>query len=149
MNMVRSMVFASGLPLNFWGDAAEYAVYILNTSPTKGNIRHVSPIQMLIKRTPVLSDMGMFGSPCTVHRYSKNKSLGERGKAALIIGKSDERKGYRVYIPKDRIVMVTQHVRNVETLNDNQNYQLSRFSKGVIDQEELDDTVQTRIRDHD
>ena len=25
MNMVRSMVFASGIPLKFWGNAAEYA----------------------------------------------------------------------------------------------------------------------------
>ena len=35
MNMVRSMVFASNLPLYFWGDAAEYAAYILNRSRTK------------------------------------------------------------------------------------------------------------------
>nr|CCA17046.1 hypothetical protein HCAG_04640 [Albugo laibachii Nc14] len=77
------------------------------------------------------------------------KSLGERGKAALIIGKSDEMKGCRVYIPKDRIVMVTQHVRNGETLNDNQNCQLSRFLKGIVDQEELDDMGETRKRDQD
>nr|CCA24530.1 hypothetical protein TcasGA2_TC015470 [Albugo laibachii Nc14] len=104
MNMVRSMVFASGLPLNFWGDAAEYAVYILNTSPTKGNIRHVSPIEMLSNMTPALGDIVVFGMPSC---------------------------------------------RNVATLNDNQNYQLSRFSKGVIDQEELDDMSESRKRDHD
>nr|CCA15801.1 hypothetical protein TcasGA2_TC004282 [Albugo laibachii Nc14] len=54
-----------------------------------------------------------------------------------------------LYLTADRIVMVTQHVRNVETLNDNQNYQLSRFSKGVINQEELDDMSESRKRDHD
>ena len=45
--------------------------------------------------------------------------------------------------------MVTQHVRDVETLNDNQKSQLSRILKGVVDQEELDDMVATRKRDHD
>ncbi|POM58937.1 Mitochondrial Carrier (MC) Family [Phytophthora palmivora] len=69
-------------------------------------------------------DIVVFGSPCTVHQDAKNKSLGERGKPAMIIGKSDEMKGYRVYIPKDKVVVVTQHVRNVKTLTDEQNDQL-------------------------
>ena len=58
-------------------------------------------------------------------------------------------KGYRVDIPKDRIVIITQHVRNVKTSNDNKNTQLSRFLKRVVDQEELDDMGETRKRDRD
>jgi hypothetical protein len=46
MNMVRSMVFACGLPLSFWGDAAEYAAYILNRSSSKGNPGSKSPMQI-------------------------------------------------------------------------------------------------------
>ena len=68
--------------------------------------------------------MVAFGSPCTVHRDASNKSLGERGKQGIIIGKSDEMKGYRVYLPREKIVMVTQHVRNVETPTEEQNAQL-------------------------
>ncbi|KAG2858894.1 hypothetical protein PC129_g7246 [Phytophthora cactorum] len=34
INMARCMVFACGLPLSFWGDAVQYAAYILNRSPT-------------------------------------------------------------------------------------------------------------------
>lgn len=37
MNTVRSMIFGSGFPLKFWINAAEYAAYILNRSPTKAN----------------------------------------------------------------------------------------------------------------
>jgi len=135
MNMVRSMVFACGLPLSFWGDAAEYAAYILNRSPSKGNPGSKSPMEMLTKRTPDVSDIVAFGSPCTVHRDTKNMSLGVRGKSAMIIGKSDEMKGYRVYLPKDRVVVVTQHVRNVETLTVTQNEQLKRVH--LQDSEEL------------
>ncbi|GMF17717.1 unnamed protein product [Phytophthora fragariaefolia] len=103
--MVRSMVFACGLPLSFWGDAAEYAAYILNRSPSKGNPGSKSPMQMLTMRTPDLCDIVAFGSSCTVHHDAKNKSLGERGKPAIIIGKSDEMKRYRVYLPRDRVVV--------------------------------------------
>ncbi|CAI5711699.1 unnamed protein product [Peronospora destructor] len=81
---------------------------------------------MLTSKIPTLSDIVIFGSPCTVHQDAKNKSLDARGKRGLIIGKSDEIKGFRVYIPGDKVVVVTQHVKNVETLNKEQNEQLRR-----------------------
>ena len=92
MNMVRSMVFASGLSLTFWGDAAEYAAYILNTSPTKANEGSKSPIALLTKKQPVLSDIVVFVSTFTVHLHTQNKSLGMRGKETIIIGKNDQMK---------------------------------------------------------
>lgn len=124
INIVRSMLFACKLPLRFWGDAAGYALYILNWSPSKANLGRNSPLQMLTKGLPDFSDIVDFGSPFTVHIDARNKSLGERGKHGIIIGKSDERKGYRVYLPKEKIFIVTQHVRNLETLTEEQNAQL-------------------------
>lgn len=67
----------------------------------------------------------MYGSECTVHRDAKNKSIDERGKPAIISGRSDETKGYRVYL-KENIFVVMKHVRNVETLTSQQNEQLRR-----------------------
>lgn len=81
-------------------------------------------MQMLTKGLPDFSDIVDFGSPCTVHIDARNKSLGERGKHGIIIVKSDERKGYRVYMPKEKIFIVMQHVQNVETLTEEQNAQL-------------------------
>ena len=134
--MVRSMVFSSGLPLTFWDDAAEYAAYILNRSPIKANEGGISPIEMLTKKIPVLSDIVLFGSPCIVHRKTANKSLGDRGKTAIIIGKDDEMKGFRVFIPIERVVVVTQHVKNVETLTNVQGRDINKTSHGTEGQEE-------------
>uniref|UniRef100_A0AAV1UCR1 Integrase catalytic domain-containing protein n=1 Tax=Peronospora matthiolae TaxID=2874970 RepID=A0AAV1UCR1_9STRA len=134
-NMVRSMPFACRLPLSFQGDAAEYAMYILNRRPSKANMGRQSPLQMLRKRIPDLSDIVAFGLPCTVHRDASNKSLGKRGKQGIIIDKSDEMKGYRVYLPREKTVIVTQHVRNVETLTKEQNAQLRRVHPTVEDGE--------------
>lgn len=61
-----------------------------------------------------------------MHRDARNKLLGERGKQGLVIGRSDEMKGYKVFISNEKIVVVTQHVRNVETLTKEQNAQLRR-----------------------
>ena len=63
----------------------------------------------------------IFGSRCTVHLHTSINSLGVRGKNAIVVGKSDEIKEYRVYILKECIVVVSQRVQKVETLNDNQN----------------------------
>ena len=105
--MVRCMTYGCGLPLIFWGDAAEYAAYIVNRTPSNANTDRQSP---LTKIMPALTDIAV----CTVHRNAKNKSLGERGKAVLIIGQNGEIKGYRVYISSEKVVIVTQHVQNVE-----------------------------------
>ena len=124
MNMVRSMLFASGLPKSFWGDSAKYASYILNRSRTKANPRVVSPMELLTNKVPVLNDIVAFGSTCSVHVDAKNKSLGERGKAGIITSKGAETKGYKVYVPKEKVVVVTQHVRNIEALKDVRNAKL-------------------------
>lgn len=73
LNIVRSMIFAIGLPVRFRGDAADYAVYILHKSPTIGKLKHISPIQMLTKK-PVLSDIVVLGLPSIVHEDSKKTS---------------------------------------------------------------------------
>uniref|UniRef100_A0AAV1TQS0 Integrase catalytic domain-containing protein n=1 Tax=Peronospora matthiolae TaxID=2874970 RepID=A0AAV1TQS0_9STRA len=97
MNMVRSMIFASNLPLSFWGDVAEYASYILNRCKTKSNPGCASPLEILTGKAPVLTDI-----------------------AGIVIGRGGETKGYKVYIPVDKVVVVTQHVQNIEAPQDDQ-----------------------------
>ncbi|GMF57079.1 unnamed protein product [Phytophthora fragariaefolia] len=55
-NMVRCMIFESGLAPSFWCDAAEYATYILNRSPTRANPDRQSPLQVLTGVMPSLHD---------------------------------------------------------------------------------------------
>ena len=62
------------------------------------------------KKVPKLTDIVTFDSVCTIHVEAKYKSLGKRGRAAIVIGKSDETKRYIVYIPEVKVVLVTQHV---------------------------------------
>uniref|UniRef100_A0AAV1U951 Reverse transcriptase Ty1/copia-type domain-containing protein n=1 Tax=Peronospora matthiolae TaxID=2874970 RepID=A0AAV1U951_9STRA len=127
MNMARCMIFASGLPLNIWGDAVEYAAYILNRAPTNSNAERMSPMKVLTDQTPSLGEIVVFGSPCTVYRDPKKKNFAPRGQKGIIIGIDEETKGYRVYLPKDKVVVVSQHVQNIETLNKTQNKQVQEL----------------------
>ena len=44
----------------------------------------------------------------------------------MIIGKNDETKGFKGYLPMEKIVITAQNIRNVETLNSAQNTQLQK-----------------------
>ncbi|GMF15398.1 unnamed protein product [Phytophthora fragariaefolia] len=114
-NMVRCMIFESGLAPSFWSDAAEYATYILNRSPTRANPDRQSPLQVLTGVIPSLHDVVAFGTTCTVRRDQKKQTLKKRAAVGRIIGKDQRTKGYRVYLPTERIVLVTHHVTNLAT----------------------------------
>ena len=119
--MARSMIVACRLPLKFWGDAVEYAAYILNRSPTRANEARASPIQILTNHAPDLRKIVVFGSICSVYRDPRKDSLKQRSVVGVIIGASNEIKGYRVFLKKDNKVVTTQHVTDIKTLNKDQN----------------------------
>ena len=74
LNLARSMMFACGLPFHFWGDAVQYASYILNRSPTRANAKRASPLEVLTGKVPDLRKIVVFGSTCSV-RSAAAKAL--------------------------------------------------------------------------
>uniref|UniRef100_A0AAV1V2L8 Uncharacterized protein n=1 Tax=Peronospora matthiolae TaxID=2874970 RepID=A0AAV1V2L8_9STRA len=126
LNLARSMMFACALPLMFWGDAVLYAVHILNRSPTRANAKRASPLEVLTGKTPDLREIVVFGSQCSVYRDPRKNSLLQRSGRAIIVGISEETKGYKVLLPRDNKVVVAQHIKNIETLTEAQNAQLQR-----------------------
>uniref|UniRef100_A0AAV1T191 Integrase catalytic domain-containing protein n=1 Tax=Peronospora matthiolae TaxID=2874970 RepID=A0AAV1T191_9STRA len=127
LNLARSMMFASALPLQYWGDAVQYAVYILNRSPTRANEKRASPLEMLTGKVPDLRGIVVFGSPCSVYRDPRKNSLLKRSQHGIIVG-----------------VVVTQHVKDIATLSEAQNAQLQRAMDAgdrAGDTEEAETTV--------
>ncbi|OWZ23768.1 Rve-domain-containing hypothetical protein [Phytophthora megakarya] len=106
LNEARCMLFASGLPLYFGGDAAEYTAFVLNRSSCRSNTKRMPPIEMLTGTVPSLSDIVIFGSPCTVYRDPGNKAWKTRAEVGMIVGKNDETNGFKVYLPKDRVAQL-------------------------------------------
>ena len=119
LKMARSMIFESYLPLSFWGDVVEYSAYILNRSPSYANANNASPIEELTNQVPGLGYVVVFGSLCMVYRETRKNSLAHRAQIGMIVVPSDETKGYRVFLRKEHIVIVTQHIKNIEAPIDN------------------------------
>ncbi|KAE9334654.1 hypothetical protein PR003_g13415 [Phytophthora rubi] len=104
MNMARCMTSACGLPLRFWGDAVQYAAYILNRAPANSNPGRVPRLKVLTGKSPQLGGIVVLGSPCAFYRGPRKKNFAQRAQLAIIVGVGEETKGYRVYLPKDRVV---------------------------------------------
>ncbi|DBA01373.1 TPA: hypothetical protein N0F65_001612, partial [Lagenidium giganteum] len=110
LDVARCMLFGCNLPPMFWGDAVEYAAYIILNR----------------RKAPNLIDIVVFGSACTVYREPRQKSaLARRGVEGVT-------KGYRVYLVQEK----KQHIKNIVTLNDEQNRQL----RAKLEREPSDDT---------
>ena len=71
LDMVRSMMSLSTLPLSFWGYALEIAAYILNMVPSKSVPK--TPMEMWTGRKLILSHIRIWGCPAYVLKKSSNK----------------------------------------------------------------------------
>uniref|UniRef100_A0AAV1TVX0 Retroviral polymerase SH3-like domain-containing protein n=1 Tax=Peronospora matthiolae TaxID=2874970 RepID=A0AAV1TVX0_9STRA len=137
------MMFACALPLQFWGDAVQCAVYILNRSPTRANAKRASPIEVLTGKVPDLRSIVVFGSSCSVYRDPRKSSLQQRSQTGIIVGVSEDTKGYKVLLQRESKVVVTKHVKNISTLSDAQNEQLQRAKKVGYRDDKAKDTAST------
>jgi hypothetical protein len=118
------MVFNSGMPIRFWGDAVKYAAYVLNRSPSRSNPGRNSLLELLECKTPSLLNVVVFGSTCMVYRDSNDRTFKKRATRGTILGVPEETKGYVVYLKVDNKVISTQHVKYIENLSRAQNASL-------------------------
>lgn len=106
-----SLLSHAAMPLKFWDEAFQTAVYLINRVPSK-TIGHATPLERLFNQKPDYSSMRVFGCACWPHLrpYNKHK-LEFRSKRCVFLGYSTLHKGYkcldvstgRVYISRDVI----------------------------------------------
>ena len=71
LDMVRSMMSQTDLPISFWGHAHETAAFILNREPTKSV--ETTPYQVWNGKTPLLSFIKIWGCGAYVKRLMADK----------------------------------------------------------------------------
>ena len=92
LDLARSMMFACALPLQLWGEAVQYAVHILNLSPTRANENRALPIEVLMDKAPDLWSIVLFESSCSVYCNLRKRSLQQRSQTGIIVSISEETK---------------------------------------------------------
>ncbi|KAI5317616.1 hypothetical protein L3X38_037323 [Prunus dulcis] len=96
MEMARTMMHEKKIPLKFWAEAVNTAVYLQNRSPTSA-LDNSTPFEKFSGRKPGVKHLKIFGSLCYIHiPSSKRHKLEETGEKGVFVGYGICEKGYRV-----------------------------------------------------
>ena len=96
MEAVRSMLIHSNLPLSFWAEAVQCAVYAHNRSPTSA-LHDATPFECWFGVKPDISNMRVFGCVCYYHVPDpQRQKLDPKARKAVFVGYPDGMKGYKV-----------------------------------------------------
>ena len=128
LDMVRSMMSYSSLPVSFWGYAIKMAVDILNVVPSKSIPK--TPVELWNGRKPSLRHYRIWGCPAHVLKKKTGK-LEPKTEVSLFIGYPKGTRGGIFYSPKEKKVFVSTHATFLE--NDYMNNFKPR-SKAVLEE---------------
>ena len=93
----RSMLYHAKLPLEFWAEAVNTAVYIRNRSPTT-SLNYGTPYECWFGSKPDVSHMRVFGSQCFVHiPDDQRRKLDAKSYRGIFVGYPEGTKGYKIY----------------------------------------------------
>ncbi|WVZ93413.1 LOW QUALITY PROTEIN: hypothetical protein U9M48_039393 [Paspalum notatum var. saurae] len=94
LDMVRSMMSQTDLPLSFWGYALETAAFTLNRVPSKSVEK--TPYEIWTEKCPKLSFLKIWGCETYVERLTSDK-LHLKSDKCYFVGYLRETKGYYLY----------------------------------------------------
>ncbi|KAL2246808.1 UNVERIFIED_CONTAM: Retrovirus-related Pol polyprotein from transposon TNT 1-94 [Sesamum indicum] len=114
MDMVRSMLSNTSLPLSLWIYALKTAGYLLNRVPSKAVPK--TPYELWTSRKPSLRHLRIWGCPTEVRIYNPHeKKLDAKTVSGYIIGYPEKSKGYRFYCPNHSTrIIETGNARFIE-----------------------------------
>lgn len=98
MDMVRSMLSHSILPVNLWMEALKTAVHILNRVPSKSVPK--TPNELWNGRKPTLNYLHIWGCPAEARVFNPNMGkLDPKTVSCFFIDYPDKSKAYKFYCP--------------------------------------------------
>lgn len=107
----RSMLYSkSELPLSLWAEATNTAAFVINrTGPSKQPGQ--TPYELWYGKQANVDNFKIFGTECFVHvPYEKRKKLDRKAVKGYLVGYIENCKGYRVYAPSLRDVVLSRDV---------------------------------------
>ncbi|KAM1777899.1 hypothetical protein ACFX11_044504 [Malus domestica] len=117
MDMVRSMISNSSLPLSMWSEALKTVVYVLNRVPSK--VVPKTPFEIWNGWKPSLRHLHVWGCPIEVRVYNPQlKILDSRTVSGFFIGYLPNLKGFKFFCPSHTPRIV--EARNAKFLEDHE-----------------------------
>ena len=111
LDMVRSMMSYSTLPISFWGYALNTAMYLLNLVPLKSVPK--TPVELWNERKPSMRYLHIWGYPTHVLK-GKSDKLQSKTEVIFFVGYPKGTVGGLFYSHKDNKVFVSTNAKFLE-----------------------------------
>ena len=111
LDMVRSMMSYSTLPISFWGYALNTTMYLLNLVPSKSVPK--TTVELWIGRKPSMRHLRIWDCPAHVLKGKSNK-LQPKTEVVFFIGYPKGTVGGLFYSHKDNKVFVSTNAKFLE-----------------------------------
>ena len=109
--MARCLLFEGKMPNIFWAEAVNTAVYLLNRLPTNA-VKGKTPFEAWFGQKPTMSHLRVFGCLCYVLvPAEKRTKLEKRSMPGVFVGYSSVKKGYRIFDPLTKKIIVSRDVK--------------------------------------
>jgi hypothetical protein len=110
MNLVRSILSEKHIPREFWPEAVNWCIHTLNRSPTTV-VKEVTPEEAWSGVKPSVGYFRVFGCIDHVHvPHEKRTKLDSRSTKCVLLGVSEETKGYRMFNPLTKKLIISRDV---------------------------------------
>ena len=115
MEMARCMVKSQQLPHAFWLEAVMCATYILNRCPTKA-LQSITPYEAWHGKKPSIGQLACIWllGLCFSAYATTPQELDDKAVKCIFVGYSAESKGYRLYHPQPKRILISRDVVFVE-----------------------------------
>ncbi|KAI5314901.1 hypothetical protein L3X38_044077 [Prunus dulcis] len=110
VEMAKCLLLEKKIPLDFWAEAVNTSVYILNRCPTKA-LSKKTPFEAYGGRKPGIKHLKVFGSLCYAHvPKQQRQNLDLASKRCIFLGYGSCEKGYRLYNIETEKVIISRDV---------------------------------------
>ncbi|KAJ4720195.1 Retrovirus-related Pol polyprotein from transposon TNT 1-94 [Melia azedarach] len=107
LERARCMLSNAELTRRFWAEAVSTACYLINRGPHTG-INLKTPFEVWSDKPADYSNLRAFG--CTVYYHVNEGKLEPRAKKGVFVGYGDGVKGYRIWSPSEKRVILSRNV---------------------------------------
>jgi len=111
LDMVRSMMSYTDMPISFWGFALESALHVLNRIPSKSVSS--TPYEIWHGRKPSLKHVKIWGCPAYIKKLNTDK-LETRSEKGRFVGYPKDSFGYYFYLPTSQKVVISRDATFLE-----------------------------------
>jgi hypothetical protein len=108
LNTVRTILAETGLPLKFWAEAANYAVYTRNRTPC--GLEHKIPDDSWYNYQKGHKHLQPFGITCYYRHHMPQSKLLERYSEGILVGYVEGTQNYRIWNESTQKIVILRDV---------------------------------------